>query len=407
MKKYLLVVLFFSLNVRALEGTQNLETKLYQKNLEYQAQNDLVESKKALYKASYSGFYPTLNAVGGWGQNKTDDLPAVEKGYLVYLEGRANIFKGFKDHSVLKQREADLNISQIDLEFIKRDLRLQMTELVSEMIYHHRLQEILQEEFKTTQLQKQMAAKKVSAGLTGSVDNVEFDLRENEIEIEIKQIEQLHKEGHQKLIKQFGEDILDTDLENIVFSSAEKSVSSMGDFKYENNINYKKSELLKNKFELEKSEIKSEFMPSLDLTYAVGRITPSEDSPLKYNEYKYGIVLTVPLFSGFETYYKNKSATQQLASAEKLQNQKRIEIESDYSILKNKIKAIYSLYLINDKKLVNSQKYFDLTLGEYKRGIKNSPDLVGATDRLFLAKKKKYELLKELEALKVKIENIF
>ena len=63
--------------------------------------------------------------------------------------------------------------------------------------------------------------------------------------------------------------------------------------------------------------------------------------------------------------------------------------------------------MINDKKLVNSQKYFDLTLGEYKRGIKNSPDLVGATDRLFLAKKKKYELLKELEALKVKIENIF
>ena len=51
-------------------------------------------------------------------------------------------------------------------------------------------------------------------------------------------------------------------------------------------------------------------------------------------------------------------------------------------------------------------KTLNETLDEYKRGIKNSPDLVGATDRLFLVKKKKYELLKDLEVLKLKAESI-
>ena len=147
-------------------------------------------------------------------------------------------------------------------------------------------------------------------------------------------------------------------------------------------------------------------MPTLDLTYAFGRITPSEESPIKFNESKFGVALTIPLFSGFETYYKTKSSNQQVLAAEKLKSQALIDVNTDFKILKNKINEIASLISINEKKLINTQKYFELTLGEYRRGIKNSSDLVGATDRLFATKKKKFELHKELEILKVKLENI-
>ena len=54
----------------------------------------------------------------------------------------------------------------------------------------------------------------------------------------------------------------------------------------------------------------------------------------------------------------------------------------------------------------NAQKYFELTLAEYRRGTKNSPDLVGATDRLFSTKKKTFELIKDLEILKTKLETL-
>ena len=403
----LLLTLMVGAYSHALEGVAPIEASIYQKNLNYRSQFDLIEANKSLLSSGYAGYYPTLSAVGGWQQNRTDEFSERQKGYLGYLEGRINLFKGFKDQASLGQKNIDLKLSQIDLELQRRELRLQLTEVISDMIYLHQSLVVLQEELKATQSQRQMVAKKVSAGLTGSVDNYELDLRENEIEIEIKQIDQLHFENHQRLIKIFGEDMNDAELDKVTFSSIAQLKMVSNAMTIENNPTFQKAELLKNRYEYQKKEIRSDYLPSLDFAYILGRLTPSEDTPLKFNEYKYGIILTIPLFSGFDTHYKNKAAIQQLSAAEKLRNQSRIEVDSELKTLNKKLSELVALYTINEKKLINSQKYFELTLGEYRRGIKNSPDLVNATDRLFSTKKRRFELLKELEILKVKIENIY
>ncbi len=397
--------LFVASSAFALVGIDELSKNLYQKNQEILSLEKNIESKEALSRSSASEYYPTLNAVGGWGQNKTDDLSTAQKGYLGYVEGKLNLFRGFKDQSIGGQNEIDFQFSKLELESKKRELRLQLTDIASDMIYLHKIQSILEEEYKVTQTQKQMAAKKVAAGLTSTVDNLEFELRENEIQIEQKQVFQKHQEVHQKLIKLYGEDIADSELVKLEYSSAENLSKVTDQVKIENTLEYQKVGLSERRAELEKKEIKSDFMPSLDFTYSVGRLTPSEEVPTKFNESRYAIQLTIPLFSGFETYYKTKSASLALQSAEKLKFQKRNDINSEFNILKTKMSELSMLFQINEKKLVSSQKYFDLTLAEYRRGIKNSPDLVSATERLFSSKKKKYEILKELEITKVKIEN--
>ena len=154
-------VVFAALNANALVGINELTQSLYQKNQELSSLEKNVESKEALSQSSNSVYYPTLNAVGGYGQNKTDDLAATQKGYLGYVEGKLNLFRGFKDQSIANQIDIDVQISKLDLEFKKRELRKDLTEVASSMVYLHKLQTILEEEYKVTQLQKQMAAKKV------------------------------------------------------------------------------------------------------------------------------------------------------------------------------------------------------------------------------------------------------
>lgn len=400
-------ILCITSSALALVGIDELSQNLYQKNQEILSLEKIIESKEALVQSSRSAYYPTLNAVGGWGQNKTDDLAATQKGYFGYAEGKLNLFRGFKDQSVSSQKEVDLKISKLGLESKKRELRLELTQIASNMILLHKYQSILEEEYKTTQTQKQMAAKKVAAGLTGTVDNLEFDLRENEIQIEQKQIQQQHLEAHQKFIKLFGEEISDSLLEKIDFSQFENLNLYSGQIIIENSLEFQKAKLSEDLSEFEKNEIKADYLPTLDFTYSFGRLTPSEVSPSQFNESKYAIQLTIPLFSGFETYNKSKSAFLNVSAAEKIKFQRRNDIESEFNILKTKVSELSSLYSINEKKILSSQKYFDLTLAEYKRGVKNSPDLVGATERLFSAKKKKYEYLRDLEMLKVKIENLF
>lgn len=403
---FVFVILFSSLSVYALEGSDILEKKLLEKNQEFISLQKQVESKMALSEASRSAFYPTLNAVGGWGQNRTDDVTTTEKGYLGYVEGRLNLFRGFKDQTNSNQASIEVDLIKFELESKKRELRLQLTEAVSNMILLHKFENILEEELKVTQTQRQMAARKVAAGLTGSVDNLEFDLRESEIQIEQKQIYQQHQETHQIFNKLFGEDITDADLEKLDFSNADKLSNLATQIKIENTLDYQKAEIQQRKSELDRTAAKADFLPSVDFTYSAGRITPSDESPMKFNESRYALLVTIPLFTGFESYYKIKSANFVSNSTEKLTLQKRSDVSADFTIAKTKAKELTELFQINENKLVLSQKYFNLTLSEYKRGIKNSPDLVTATERLFSSKKKKFELLKELELLKVKIENL-
>lgn len=400
------LAILFSLRVQALVGLESLESKLIEKNQELLSLKEQIEAKETLYSSGRSGFYPVVNIVGGWAQNKTDDLTVTQKGSVGYVEGRYNIFNGFKDQSGLNQKDTELKLAKIELVTKTRKLRLLLTETLSDMIRIHRLQKILEEEFEITQIQKQMAAKKVSAGLTSTVDNLEFNLRESEIQIERNQIEQLHNEVHQKLVILYGEDVSEVELDKLTFSSFDDLITSTKIFSVENNPDYQKSELNLSKAESEKKIIRSDFFPKLDFTYSVGRLTPSENSPIKYDESKYGITLTLPLFSGFDTYYKTKAAGFEVLAAEKLKFQKKNDVQAEFNILKNKVHELRELYKINEFKLTNSQKYFDMTNVEYKRGVKNSPDLVGATERWFLSKKKKYEILKDLEILKVKIESL-
>ncbi len=224
-------------------GLDSLESKLIEKNQELLALKEQVEAKESLHSSARSGFYPTINAAGGWVHNKTDDLVLAQKGSVAYIEGRYNIFNGLKDLSVLNQKDADLKLAKIELQTKTLKLRLLLTETLSDMIRLHRLQSILEEEFKITQIQKQMAAKKVSAGLTSSVDNLEFNLRESEILIERNQIDQLHLEAHQKLIVLYGEDVSETELDKLTFSSLESLTTFSKNFKIENNPDYQKSEL--------------------------------------------------------------------------------------------------------------------------------------------------------------------
>lgn len=405
-KSFFIFLLLSALNVSAITGIDKLEAQLIERNPELQSLKHQVDANEKLYTSGRSAYYPTLNAVGGWAQNKTDELAAAQKGYVGYLEGRLNLFNGFKDHSILRQREIDLKLSQIELETKQRELRLTLTEVASDMILLHKLQDVLEEEFNITQNQSKMAQKKVAAGLTGSVDNLEFNLRESEIQIEKNRIIQLHNEAHQKLIQLYGEDLADSHFANLSFSTVENLTNQTKELKMENNLEYQRADLKLARARYGKSEIKADFSPKLDFLLNVGRLTPSESNSLSYNESKYALLLTVPLFSGFDTYYKTKSASLQIASTEKLKTQKINDVQSAYTNLKTKAAELHQLYKINESKLINSQKYFDLTLGEYKRGIKNSPDLVSATERLFGAKKKKFEILKELELLKIKMDNI-
>ena len=401
--KFIIIVMVSSVATLASAQTRlELESRLISSNQELKSLQQDIAAQDNLKKSTYSPFLPSLNAVGGLARVKTDEED--DKGKLGYLQGSANLFAGFKDRANFDIQTQNLELARLNYEIRLRSAREELTEVLTSMIGIHQLEKILDEEFKITQTQKQMAARKVGAGLTSEVDNYEFNLRESEIEIQRRSISREHETVHQKLNALFAQEILDKDLESLAFATTGTLAKEVNLTSFENHPLVRKAKIEEQIADSEKTSVSSEFLPKIDLNYSFGRLTPTEDE-VKYNESEVALLVTIPLFSGFDTYHKRKSAVAALAAKEHAKSQVILNVKSQFEQLKSRTKELVELYQIIDKKLLIAEKYYNVTLSEYKRGVKNSPDLVGATERYFDSKKKKIEIQKELELVQVQLNN--
>lgn len=398
---FTLLLLSFSMTSKA-QSRSDLESRLISSNQELKSLEQDISAQDSLRKSTYSTFLPSLNAVGGLAKVKTDTDN--DKGQVGYLQGSANLFSGFKDRANFDIQAQKLELARLNYEIKLRSAKEELTEILTSMIGIHQLEKILDEEFKITQTQKQMAARKVSAGLTSQVDNYEFDLRESEIEIQRRNIVREHDAVHQKLNALFNQEIQDKELDSISFASTGTISKDVNLSSFENHPLVRKAKIEEQIADSEKTSATADYLPRIDLNYSFGRLTPKEDD-IKYNESEVALLITIPLFSGFDTYHKRKAAVAGLAAKEHEKTQVTLNIKSQFEQLKSRAKELVELYQIIDKKLVSSEKYYNLTLSEYKRGVKNSPDLVGATERYFDSKKKKIEIQKELELVQVQLNN--
>lgn len=402
LKIFLITIILSSPLLSNSQTRADLESRLISSNQDLKSLEQDILAQEGLKKSTYSPFLPTLNAVGGLARFKTDSED--EKGEVAYLQGSANLFSGFKDRAHFDIESNKLELAKLNYEIRLRSVKEELTEILTSMIGIHQLEKILEEELKITQTQKQMAARKVSAGLTSQVDNYEFELRESEIEIQRKAIAREHESFHQKLNSLYNQEISDRELDNIGFATTGVLSSNVNLTSYENHPLVKKAKLEEQIADSEKTATTSEFLPKIDLSYSFGRLTPTEDEK-KFNESEVALLVTIPLFSGFDTLYKRKSAVANVAAKEHERNQVVLNIRSQFEQLKLRANELVELYKITEKKLSTAEKYYNLTLAEYKRGVKNSPDLVGATESYFDSKKKKIDIQKELELVQVQLNN--
>lgn len=111
----------------------------------------------------------------------------------------------------------------------------------------------------------------------------------------------------------------------------------------------------------------------------------------------------VPLFSGFEDYNSVKSINAKVASSQIAIDQKSISLSAELDSSLAEIKALNARLDLEEKNLERSEKYYKLTLDEYRRGVKNSPDMVGASERLLEARIRNLEYRRDLMLAKAKI----
>jgi outer membrane protein len=154
---------------------------------------------------------------------------------------------------------------------------------------------------------------------------------------------------------------------------------------------------------LELKQLNGQAFPQMDLEAKYGKFLTEDAVFYENNNYSVFLKLSIPIFSGFE-YVNGKRSLQsqkdsQLLKLEYKKNSLRQQIKNAV----DEFRTILERLDIEEKNIIKSEKYYRLTYDEYKRGVKNSPDMVGATERKVNTQIRNLEYRRDLYLAKLKI----
>lgn len=380
----IIVVLSFSQIARAQD--------FLRENVNVKASDAQIENLKQERKIIKSLFLPELALKIGVGSEKLKDFDYEnERGPFTFLEGKLNLYRGGRDSIAVQKNDIKITSSQLEKEIRLRELRVELFKKQNAILLLERKNALIERELKDSSNQSGMARKKVNAGLTTSVDLIDFELKNNLLSNEMEknnlEKDQIFSEieimkGQKLSANEMKQDL--NDIPQLALSNVDSSPIF---------------ELAKRKLELSKMDQKdarSEYLPSLDLEAKWGQITPQKSFWKEEKEHQVALSLTIPLFSGFSTQGKIQQSLIEINQRERELNQAQLVQTTLLDIGKRKVELLKRNVNFLEKTVTQAQKYRELTISEYKRGIKNSPDVISASDKILELEEKLIEAKVEL-----------
>lgn len=375
---------------------QNLDIK--------EAENNLKASEKEA-RSKNGQFYPHLSIEGGPQSTKFDEEK--DSGNSLYGKAEWNLYRGGKDSNEVDKAQIKSELDQKKYESIKSKISREVSRVYYEMMFLLEGYDLKEKAITLNQEQMKLAKVKRSSGFTSNADVIEFELRDATLKSDLKMFSQLIAEKSNELSVLLGRK--DSSVPNYVHGHLTRESSEW--LKKENflsRINSRNLDIAEAQSELKMSEkdsssAKSGYMPSIDLEAKYGKLATEEKVFDDKDNYSVALKLTIPLFSGLETKYQTGSAKSSVAAKNAFLSRKSLSIYSEAENLFTQISTLTDRLNLEEKNLTRSEEYYKVTLSEYKRGVKNSPDMVGASERLLDARLRNLEFRKDYYLTKLKI----
>ncbi len=372
------------------------EDSIFENNLEIQNNKTKIESAQYDFKINRSFFLPELSINTGIGSDYKKNNNETDKGPYLFLESKINLYRGGRDQNLEKIIQTTKFKLNIENEKILRFTKIKAFKIISEVQSIENDNIFLNDEIKENEIQMKMAKKKADAGLTTSADLLDFQIKTETLTNEISnnnfKISDLEKElfllfGNKLTLEQIKNELMLTR----ITTNAIIDIQTLPEFM-----------ILTSEFnnsKLETTNARSEYYPSIDLEGKFGSITPAKKFLGNKTEYQIALNLIIPIFSGGSTAAKFSKAILESSQKERELRQLEIELKKDIEQEKKKQELYISLISSLDLSLEKASKYKKLTIFEYKKGIKNSSDVINASDRKLEINRKINELKKESKIL--------
>lgn len=410
---YLMLVLLGGYNAYAdhpNEGQVSLKDLISEataNNLEIKASSQKLESTRQEIKAANGAFYPELSVEGGPLVTKYDSDK--NSGTTLYGKAEWNIYRGGRDGAVKERKGIESDLAEKQVIQTKARIEREIARIYYQLLFHLESISLKEKALVMNQEQMKLAQAKNRSGYTSSADVIEFELREATLRSDLKKLMQDRADASRELSALLGR--ADPSADISVKGHLNKETIRLDREKIVLGLSQKNPELVEAQanqrlVEKEKEILRSGFFPRIDMEGKFGRIANEERVFSDKDNYSLLLKVNIPLFSGLSTAHEVSAAGARVQQNESLLNQKKILVRTEAENLLSQIDSIQERLELEEKTLIRSEEYYKITLGEYRRGVKNSPDMVGAAERLVEARIRNLEYRRDFYLTKLRIDGL-
>jgi outer membrane protein len=397
-----LVLFLFSSSLGLAQETlslsfDDLPKLIEQNNQNVQGAKSSVEAARFRTHYFHRSFLPQIRA-GGGGENFRMGTFGSRTEPVGRVEGNINLLQGGRDWLEEKGRQREKSLSKSGLKQTYFSELTRARQLYINILFLKGLIKDYETSVGLTQKNLRSVKRKINAGLTTDADRLDFVIHKGELAQDLAILKQDYRNALSQLRVLLNiapqsemtlEDSLDHDHEDVLFSAQ---------FEPETHYDVTSLEDEQSLLNVQKKQAYLWWSPSLDIfaNYSLYPFREREFSSLgDRDEYVVGGRLTFNLFDGLQSFSQGKSLSRRAASKKYQSMQRQRELEAEFQNLQDQLKLHHDLVHGMEKNVSNGQRYLSLTLKEYTRGVKNSPDLLSATKRQLDLKRRFAETLRD------------
>lgn len=352
-----------------------------------------LESTKAGVKNAYGDLLPNVGTYASWDWNRIDDNGSTQVDYLgnetavpssttfsrsysVGVNGGVTLFNGMANWANISQSKQDVKAAEYQLEKLKQDIVYQTTEYFYAVVNAKELMKVQEENVKYNQKQLETISERNKLGSIPVADLYAQQVQSGNAELQLIEAENSYETALSELLNYLALDVLEdytlkSDVDPDVEINTSEYMEGLGDIMemvgqaMKSRFDYKGQEYTVKSAQSGLTMARGGFFPSLsgDYGYYSSATVPSDLFDRKV--LSFGLTLSFPLFSNFDTETQTQAAKVTKLNAEEdlsaLERQIKIEVKQGYLDLmaaqKNLEVTYKNVESAGENRKVNTERY--------------------------------------------------